>query len=84
MFVTSRALLSNYCDWLFPILYETEKRINREDVSYGRLMGSLSEFLLDVWMETNNVKYKEVGLFQTEMDFWKRVRRFLYRRFLEK
>lgn len=84
MFITSRDILSNYCNWLFPILFETEKRIDIEGVSYERLMGSLSEFLLDVWIKTNNIQYKEVGLFQTEMDFWKRVKRFLYRRFLEK
>lgn len=84
MFITSRKILADYCGWLFPILYETEKRIDEADVSYERLMGSLSEFLLDVWIKTNNITYKEVGLFQTEMDFGKRVKRFLYRRFLEK
>ena len=83
MFITRRNLLADYCNWLFPILYEAESRINKAGVSYERLMGSLSEFLLDVWIKTNNITYKEVGVYQTEMDFWKRTKRFLYRRFLE-
>lgn len=52
MFITSRKILADYCGWLFPILYETEKRIDEADVSYERLMGSLSEFLLDVWIKS--------------------------------
>lgn len=84
MFVMRKDLLNEYCEWLFPILFECENRILDRGVSYERLMGSLSEFLLDVWIMENKLKYKNVGLFQTEMDFWKRVQRFLYRRFLEK
>lgn len=84
MFVMRKELLNKYCKWLFPILFEAEKKIVENDVSYERLMGSLSEFLLDVWVKQNNLKYKNIGLLQTEMDFWKRVQRFIYRRFLEK
>lgn len=84
MFIMRKELLDQYCEWLFPILFEAEKRIEKKNVSYERLMGSLSEFLLDVWVVQNKLNIKNVDLYQTEMDFWKRVKRFLYRRFFEK
>lgn len=84
MFVMERSDLDQYCAWLFEILFEAEERINQKNVGTDRLMGSLSEFLLDVWLEKNKKDIYELELYQTEMDFWKRVRRFLYRRFFEK
>lgn len=84
MFIMSKEDINAYCEWLFDILFETERLINDEGVTYERLMGSLSEFLLDVWLKKNGRKVKNMNLYQTEMDFFKRVRRFIYRRFFEK
>lgn len=84
MFVMNKKDLNEYCSWLFPILFETEIRIKKENVTYERLMGSLSEFLLDVWLIKNNKKVKNMNLYQTELNFFKRVQRFIYRRFFEK
>lgn len=84
MFIMSKEDLNAYCEWLFSILFETEKRIEKAGVKQDRLMGSLSEFLLDTWLTQNDIKAYELKLYQTEMSFWKSVKRFLYRRFFEK
>lgn len=84
MFIMGKHDIDEYCEWLFPILFEAEKRIVNGNVSYERLMGSLSEFLLDTWISKNNKVTHELNLYQTELDFLKRVKRFIYRRFLEK
>lgn len=83
MFIMNKRDIDRYCEWLFLILFEAEKRIIKENVQYERLMGSLSEFLLDTWISNNNKKIRELNLYQTELDFFKRVKRFIYRRFLE-
>lgn len=84
MFIMSKENIDDYCNWIFPILFETEILIDKADLGYERLMGSLSEFLLDVWILKNNKGVKNMYLYQTEMDLFKRVQRFLYRRFFEK
>lgn len=84
MFFMERKDLDEYCGWLFSVLFEAEKRIDAAGVKQERLMGSLSEFLLDTWLTANNIKTYDLKLYQTEMNFWKSVKRFLYRRFLGK
>lgn len=84
MFIMSKENLDEYCSWMFPILFETESKIESENILFNRLMGSLSEFLLDTWIIKNNKSYKNMRLYQTEMDLFDRVKRFIYRRFLEK
>lgn len=52
MFLTHYPVFRAYCDWLFPILEETEQRIhpeNRTDYQQ-RIMGFLGERLLQVWL----------------------------------
>lgn len=52
MFIMRRDLLADYCDWLFPILFELEQRT--DDSAYDafnlRYPGRVSEMLLDVWL----------------------------------
>lgn len=64
MFVTRSELFDAYSEWLFPILQYVE---NRTDISsYSkyeqRVYGYLSEILLDVWIEANQLSYVEVPL----------------------
>ena len=66
MFVMKKELLSKYVDWAFPILEEVEKRMdlhNREPVQ-SRMY--VSEFLLDTWIQTNDIKYVEMPVVCTE------------------
>jgi hypothetical protein len=69
---------------MFRILFEAEKRIDEAGIKRERLMGTLSEFLLDTWLSKNNIEAYELNLYQTEMNFWKSLKRSLYRRYLEK
>lgn len=62
MFVTSKPLFDQYCEWLFSIFAEVEKRIDLdtdEDVYHKRVLGFISEFLLLVWVHVNGLKVYE-------------------------
>ena len=62
MFLMKDELASEYCEWMFSILFELEKRLEvsgRSDFQ-SRVYGRISEFLIDVWLNHNNYKYKEV------------------------
>ena len=62
MFVTSKALFDQYCEWLFTIFEEVSKRIDLntdEDAYHKRVLGFISEFLLLVWVRVNQLKVYE-------------------------
>ena len=68
MIICKKELFNNYCEWLFDILFELEKEIdlsNRE-VYNARVYGFLSERLLNVWVLKNNLKVKELPVFNNE------------------
>ena len=51
MLITRKEIFDEYCSWLFPILFEAEKRIDISsyDTFQGRLFGYLSERLIRVF-----------------------------------
>ena len=62
MFVTSKVLFDRYCEWLFTIFAEVERRIDLdtdEDAYHKRVLGFISEFLLLVWVRVNHFKVYE-------------------------
>lgn len=62
MFVTSKQKFDQYCEWLFTIFAEVEKRIDLdtdEDAYHKRVLGFISEFLLLVWVRVNHLKVYE-------------------------
>ena len=62
MFVTRKVFFDSYCEWLFSIFAEVEKRINLdtdEDAYHKRVLGFISEFLLFVWVRVNQLKVYE-------------------------
>ncbi len=62
MFVTSKVNFDAYCEWLFTIFAEVEKRIDLdtdEDAYHKRVLGFISEFLLFVWVRVNALKVYE-------------------------
>ena len=73
MMIMSKEKFNEYCQWLFDILFEIEKRIDitQYDAYQARLFGRISELLLDVWIEKNSYRYKEVGLLYMEKMDWK-------------
>lgn len=87
MFLMKKELSDKYCEWLFPILFELEKKVDLSGLSSfdARLFGRVSELLLDVWIETNQLKYKEVGFVQMGNENWpKKIKGFLAAKFLGK
>ncbi|MCC4411607.1 DUF4422 domain-containing protein [Limosilactobacillus reuteri] len=65
MFYTKKEKMDQYCEWLFDILFEVEKRTEMTGYTdyQKRLYGFLSERLLNVWLEKHkeyNVKYLTV------------------------
>lgn len=64
MMITRKEIYDRYCNWLFDILFEVEKRIdidNKDDYQ-KRVMGFLSERLLKVWLLFNDYKIKEQSI----------------------
>ena len=72
MFIMSRDYFNKYCEWLFDILFELEKRLDISDYSDNdaRVFGFVSERLLDVWIKTNDIKYKEIPYVFMEKQNW--------------
>ncbi len=72
MFVMRRDRFDDYCSWLFPILYEIEKRldISAYNAYNSRVFGFIAERLLDVWIETNHISYTEMPILCTESQHW--------------
>ena len=84
MMVMRRDILSRYCSWLFAILEELETRIDiSEYSSYDRrVMGFLAERLLDVWLENQNLRIRELPVVNLESQRWPRkIAAFLRRKF---
>ena len=62
MIVTSKVLFDEYCEWLFTIFAEVEKRIDLdtdEDAYHKRVLGFISEFLLLVWVRVRDLSVYE-------------------------
>ena len=84
MFVMRRDYFDGYCQWMFSVLAELEKRIDisQYNAVEARVFGYVSELLLDVWLETNGLPYKEQNVAFLESQNWlKKGGRFIIRKF---
>ena len=72
MFVMKKEKMDAYCSWLFDILFELEKRldISRYSKNDRRVFGFVSERLLDVWIQTNGVEYRDIPYVFMENQNW--------------
>ena len=72
MFVMTKDLLNQYCEWLFHILAELESRldISRYTTNDARVFGFVGERLLDVWIETNHIPYTDIPYVYLESQNW--------------
>lgn len=61
LMVTSRKLFNSYAEWLFDILFEVEQRIDVQsyDLYNQRVFGFLSEQMVKIWAEKNQLKIYE-------------------------
>lgn len=87
MFIMKKNKFNEYCEWLFDILFELEKRIDNSkyDSFHARFYGRVSELLLDVWLNTKGYSYKEVKVISMEkVNWWKKGTSFLKAKFCGK
>ena len=72
MFIMKKELADAYCTWLFDVLFELEKRLDISNYSPNdqRVFGFVSERLLDVWIESNQIKYKDIPYIFLEKQNW--------------
>lgn len=87
MFVMKKDVFRRYCEWLFPILFELDRRIDASqyDAFQKRYLGRVSELLLDVWIEKNKLAYAEVPTIAMEkMDWGRKIISFLKAKFLKR
>ena len=83
MFVMKWEWFDDYCSWMFPILFECDKRIDVTGYSYAqaREVAYFGEFMLDIWMDKNAIPYKEMDMMFMERQNWlKKGRVFLFRK----
>lgn len=64
MMITRKNILDNYCEWLFPILFALENRIDICNYSdyQKRIFGFLGERLLRVWILNQKYRVKEIAI----------------------
>lgn len=72
MFIMKYKLFDEYCNWLFSILFELEKRLDISEYSDydARVFGFVSERLLDVWLNTKCCQYIDVPYIFMESQNW--------------
>lgn len=87
MFLMERSLADAYCTFLFGVLEEVMRRAHLEekDAFAARMPGRISEFLLDVWIDTNEICCIEIPLTSTEpVNWFKKGSAFLKAKFFSK
>jgi len=79
MFVMRYDIFTEYCVFLFDVLFKTEMILGERN----RLYGYIGERLLDVFIEKNNYPYIETEVIMTEKTDWpKKILDFLRRKYL--
>lgn len=85
MFIAKWDLIDKYASFLFGVLEKVRPEIDIENytVYEQRALGFIGELLLDTWLETNHIKYKEVRVVYQEHQNWLvKGGNFLKRKFL--
>ncbi|MCW6681950.1 DUF4422 domain-containing protein [Aerococcaceae bacterium NML160702] len=87
MFIMSREQLGDYCEWLFPILFELQERLDMANYSAfeARLFGRVSELLFNVWLHEQDLTIVEQPLLNLgDTNWFKKISAFLAAKFLKK
>ena len=67
MMIVRKEIFDDYCEWLFSIFFEVEKRIQiSNNVYQARVFGFLSERLMRVYIEKKKLKVKEVKVLKID------------------
>lgn len=72
MFIMKRDKADEYLRFLFPLLDELYRQtdMSQYDAFQARMIGRISELLLDVWIEANGYDYVEVPVVSMEKVNW--------------
>lgn len=87
MFIGQKQLVDRYCEWLFPILFELQNRVDLTQMSAfeKRLFGRVSEILFNVWLHKNAVEVVEKPLYDAfSVNWFKKGGAFLMAKFFGK
>lgn len=70
MFIMRSKLCMKYCEWLFPILFELEDRIDisNYDNYQKRVFGFIAERLFNIWIIHNKVKTTQIEVVNLEKE----------------
>ncbi|KIR02150.1 Glycosyltransferase [Lachnospiraceae bacterium TWA4] len=87
MFIMKKELVDEYCSFLFEFLEKLESEISQDVLDYNlfqaRVYGRISEFMLDVWIDSRGYSYKELGFLYMESINWnQKIKKFLKSKFL--
>lgn len=79
MFITSRKILNEYCEWLFNILFALDKKIDTTDYqgNFKRIYGYMGEVLLTVFVFKNKLSFKECAVANLENSLLKKAMNFI-------
>ncbi len=87
MFIMKKSLADAYCEWLFDILEELDKRLAGREYSafQARYCGRVSELLFNVWLAEQSEPVKVIGYLPIEKEKWlKKGKAFLQAKFGKK
>ena len=72
MFIMRKDLADAYCGWLFDILFRLEEKldISGYDAKDRRVFGYVAERLIDTWLNTNHISYRELPVVNLEKQNW--------------
>lgn len=85
MFIMKSEIFDKYCEWLFPILFETNQRIDTTGYSpmEARAVAYFGEFMIDVWNDKQQIRYKELPVMFMEKQNWlKKGGNFIKRKYI--
>lgn len=76
MFIARRETMAQYCQWLFSVYDELEKHVDfmGYDAYQKRMFGFMSERLLNVWVEHQQLKKAYAFMASTEIDYVKALK----------
>ncbi len=85
MLIMKKKDFDNYCQWLFDILFELEKRvdISSYDNYNKRIYGFISERLLNVYMKKNKPRIKELPVYNIDCNKLKQILGIIKRKMLK-
>lgn len=87
MQIMSKELNDAYCEWLFDILFELERRLGEMDYDFfqGRFYGRVSEIIFNVWLtqqiKDGVIKKRQIAelpcVYTEKINWWKKGAAFL-------